>query len=79
MLDKPDTAEHSMLKILQRTGHTFGIDNSTVMDGNSHGRKPVVRPRIRWEEKHQEGLLAAAEYNRIVETSKGQGCMDVKC
>jgi hypothetical protein len=55
------------------------MDNSTVIDGNSHGRRPVLRPRIRWEEKHQEGLLAAAEGNRTVETSKGQGYVDVKC
>jgi len=48
------------------------------MDGNSHGKRPVVRPRIRWEEKHQEGLLAAAEY-KIVETVKGRGYMDANC
>lgn len=78
MLDKPDIAEHSKLKILQWTGHTVGIDNSSVMDGNSHGKRPVVRPRIRWEEKHQEGLLAAAEY-KIVETVKGRGYMDANC
>jgi hypothetical protein len=47
------------------------MDNSTVMDRNSHGRRPVVRPRIRWEE-NQEGLLVAAEYKTIVETNKGQ-------
>jgi hypothetical protein len=53
------------------------MDNSTVMDGNFHGRRPVVRPRMSWEEKHQEGLLAAAEYKRTVETNKGQGYTDV--
>jgi len=47
------------------------MDNSTVMDRNSH-RRPVIRPRIRWEKKHQEGLLVAAEYKTIVETNKGQ-------
>ena len=40
----PYIAEHIKLKILQRTGHTVGMDISTVMDGNFHGRRPVVRP-----------------------------------
>ena len=78
LLDEPDIAEHSKLITLRRTGHTVRMDNSTVIDGNSHGRRPMVRPRIRWEEKHQEGLLAAAEYKWIVETRKRQGYMEVK-
>jgi len=41
------------LKWLQRAGHTIRMDSSrtskTVPDGKFHGRRPVGRPRLRWE------------------------------
>jgi hypothetical protein len=42
-----------------------------ALDGKFHGRRPVRRPRLRWEDNIRKGLLVAAECKGM-ETSRGQ-------
>jgi hypothetical protein len=44
-----------------------------ALDGKFHGRRPVGRPRLRWEDNVRRGLLVAAEGKVIERTSRGQG------
>ena len=43
------------------------------MDGKFHGRRPVGRPRLSWEDNIRRRLLVVAEYMSMEETSRGLG------
>jgi hypothetical protein len=53
LLGEPDTVKFIKFKRLQWAGHIVQMDNyripKKVLDGKFHGRRPVGRPRLRWE------------------------------
>jgi hypothetical protein len=61
LLDGPDTVKFIKFKRLQWAGHIARMHNSriakTVLDGEFHGRRPVGRPRPRWEDNRRDSLL----------------------
>jgi hypothetical protein len=68
-----------MYKRLQWVRPIVQMDNMRIptkkkWNGKFHGRRPVERPLI----KYQEGLLIAAIYlyKRIKYASRGQGCLE---
>jgi hypothetical protein len=61
LLDGPDIVKFIKFKRLQWAGHIVRIDNSKitkkVLDGKFHGRRPVGRPRLRWEDNIKRDSL----------------------
>jgi hypothetical protein len=61
LLDGPDIVKLMKFKRLQWAGHIDRMDNSTVakkiLDGKFHGRRPVGRPRLRWEDNIRRDSL----------------------
>jgi hypothetical protein len=53
LLGGPDIVKFIKFKRLQWAGHIVRMDNyripKKVLDGKFHGRRPVGRPRLRWE------------------------------
>jgi hypothetical protein len=54
LLAGPDIVNFIKFKRLQWASHIVRMDNSRilkkVLDGKFHGRRPVLRPRLRWED-----------------------------
>jgi hypothetical protein len=61
LLDGPDIVKFIKFKRLQWACHIVWMDNSRipkkVLDGKFHGRRPVLRPRLRWEDIRRNLLL----------------------
>jgi hypothetical protein len=61
LLDGPDVVKFIKFKRLQWADHIVRMDNSRipkkVLDGEFHGRRPVGRPRLRWEDSIRRDSL----------------------
>jgi hypothetical protein len=61
LLEGHDVMKFIKLERLQWAGHIVQMDNSgipkKVLDGKFHGRRPVGRPRLRWEDIRRDSLL----------------------
>jgi hypothetical protein len=61
LLDGPGIVKCIKLKRLQWASYIVRMDNSRilkkVLDGKLHGRRPVERPRLRWEDNIRRDSL----------------------
>jgi hypothetical protein len=70
LLDGPDIVKFIKFKRLQWASHIVQMDNSRipkkVLDRKYHGRRPVGRPQLRWEDNIRRDSL-------LLDGGDGQG------